>query len=72
MLKQILNEKIKEHSTQTVIESKKTTVSLDRDPEIEMALPMLADEDEHDDYRVILGQLKKRNSKAFKKIINFD
>ncbi len=72
MLKQILSEKIKEQSTQTVIESKKTITSIERDPEIEMILPMIADEGEHEDYRVLLGQLKKRNLKAFKKIVNFD
>ena len=75
MLKQILNEKIKEQnsllSPEIVIESKKTNIT-DLDPEIEMVLPMIADESEHDDYRFILAQLKKRNSKAFKKIVNMD
>lgn len=75
MLKQILHDKIKEqndvHSHETVIESKKTS-GLEIDPEIEMVLPLLAGEEEYGDYRFLLGQLKKRNSKAFKKIVNLD
>lgn len=77
MLKQILDQKIKEHNSlqdnEVVLESKKTVVELDNDPEIEMVLPMFgADESEHGDYRFILKQLKKRNPKAFKKIVNLD
>lgn len=76
MLKQILNEKIKEQDSLqaagAVLESKKVSVDVD-DPEIEMVLPMFgAAEEEHGDYRFILKQLKKRNPKAFKKIVNFD
>ena len=77
MLKQILNEKIKEQdslqSAAAVLESKKSIVELDNDPEIEMVLPMFgAGEEEFGDYRFILKQLKKRNPKAFKKIVNLD
>lgn len=77
MLKQILNEKIKQQEClqddEIVLESKKNSISMGIDPEIEMVLPMLgADESEHSDYRFLLSQLKKRNPKAFKKIVNFD
>lgn len=73
MLKKILDEKIKEHSVRgddLMIESVK--VELDNDAEIEMILPMLGGEEEHGDYRFLLKQLKKRNPKAYKKIVNFD
>lgn len=77
MLKQILDQKIKEQerlqSDDVVLESKGAVVELDNDPEIEMILPMFgANDSEHADYRFILKQLKKRNPKAFKKIVNFD
>ena len=56
-----------------MLESKKNVVELDNDPEIEMVLPMFgAGEHEYGDYRFILKQLKKRNPKAFKKIVNLD
>ncbi len=74
MLKQILQQKIKEkeHSEETVIEST-TSVTSDIDPDIELVLPMMADgEHEYSDYRFLLKQLKKRNPKAFQKIVNLD
>ena len=73
MLKQILQQKIKEkeHHEETMIES--TSVSSDIDPDVELVLPMIADgEHEYSDYRFILKQLKKRNPKAFQKIANLD
>ena len=73
MLKQILQQKIKEkeHHEETVIES--TSVNSDIDPDVELVLPMVADgEHEYSDYRFILKQLKKRNPKAFQKIANLD
>jgi len=74
MLKQILDEKIKEQATEVVVETKsKPFIEADHDPEIEQILPFVAKhEGEYDQYRVLLAQLKKRNSKAFKKIVNFD
>jgi hypothetical protein len=74
MLKKILDEKIKEQesASSVVTESKRPAIAIDNDPEIEMVLPMIAKEDEYSDYRIILSQLKKRNSKAFKRIVNFD
>ena len=74
MLKQILQQKIKEkeHSEQTVIESTDNVIS-DIDPEVELILPMVADgEHEYDNYRFMLKQLKKRSPKAFQKIVNLD
>lgn len=73
MLKQILQQKIKEkeHHEETVIES--TDAISDIDPEIELVLPMVAKgEHEYDDYRFLLRQLKKRSPKAFQKIVNLD
>ena len=73
MLKKILDEKIKEHSVRSddyVLES--VSLDLDNDAEIEMILPMLGAEEEHGEYRFLLKQLKKRNPKAYKKIVNFD
>lgn len=73
MLKQILQQKIKEKERheETVIES--TSVNSDIDPDVELVLPMIADgEHEYSDYRFILKQLKKRNPKAFQKIANLD
>lgn len=73
MLKQILQQKIKEkeHREETMIES--TSVNSDIDPDVELVLPMIADgEHEYSDYRFILKQLKKRNPKAFQKIANLD
>ena len=76
MLKQILQTRIKEkqlQDDQTVIESNGTSVTSDIDPEVEMILPMMASgEHEYSDYRFLLKQLKKRNPKAFQKIINLD
>ena len=75
MLKQILQQKIKEkeHSDKTVIESTDTSITSDIDPDIELVLPMMADgEHEYSDYRFLLKQLKKRNPKAFQKIVNLD
>lgn len=74
MLKQILETTIKEQSNvqplDVVLESKS---SLDVDNEIERVLPIIASrEEEYDDYRFILKQLKARNEKAFRKIINLD
>ena len=75
MLKQILNEKIKEQNSvqpsSVVLESKGKLSAID--PEIEGILPVIASrEEEYDDYRFILKQLKARNPKAFNKIINLD
>ena len=74
MLKKLLDEKMKEleSNPSLVTESKRSAIAIDNDPEIEMVLPMIAKEDEYSDYRIILSQLKKRNSKAFKRIVNFD
>lgn len=77
MLKQLLNEKLVERQNKdyiSVFESKKgVNIISDVDPEIEMILPMVASsEAETNEYRFLLKQLKKRNSKAFKKIANFD
>lgn len=77
MLKQILDEKIKQindvHPVDAMLESKGLSLALDNDPEIEMVLPIIAKgEEEYDDYRFILKQLKKRNNVAFKKIVNLD
>lgn len=74
MLKQILETTIKEQADvqppAVVLESKS---SLDVDNEIERVLPIIASrEEEYDDYRFILKQLKARNEKAFRKIINLD
>lgn len=74
MLKQILETTIKEQANvqprDVVLESKS---SLDVDNEIERVLPIIASrEEEYDDYRFILKQLKARNEKAFRKIINLD
>jgi hypothetical protein len=73
MLKQLLHQTLltKQNKKESVSESR-TDVS-DTDPEIEMILPMLAkNDDEHGDYRFMLKQLKRRNPKAFKKIVSYE
>lgn len=57
-----------------VNESQKTVISLDNtDQEIDSILPMMdIGEHEHDEYRTLLKQLKRRNPTAYGKAINFD
>ena len=60
--------------TSIVSESQKTVIGLDNtDQEIDSILPMMdIGEHEHDEYRKLLKQLKRRNPAAYGKAINFD
>lgn len=42
------------------------------DPLIERVLPIICDEDEYDDFRFTLGQLKERDYAAFLKVVFFE
>ena len=73
MLKKILSDKLKEQEASSVIESTDAvTVENDGELEIKMILPLLGDEHEHGEYSFLLKQLKKRNPKAYQKIISLD
>jgi hypothetical protein len=75
MLKQIFSQTLSGglQSRDKLIESSTITVDSGIDPEVELVLPLLgAKEEEYDDYRFILKQLKRRNIKAFNKISNLD